>query len=495
MAGIGIRLNRIFAKNTITTHLYGFAYSTVVTIAPMLLVIIAIILMQLILGFSKVGYASRELYSCTVLYIFIFALLTASPFNAVLSKYMSDVIYNETYEDILPCYYFGLVINVIFSSVCAIPFCIWEHIVGKVPVYYVFTGFCGYMALVLVFYSMLYLSICKDYKMISAFFLIGMVITVLLSIILVYIFYVEVTYAMLLSLTIGFFITACLEFALIKSYFTENSGKYKEVYAYFKKYWKLILTNFLYILGLYTHNFVFWGTDMRMVVVDTFVCMTSYDMASCIAMFTNITASVLFISRVEMHFHERYRAYSEAVIGGRGMDIENAKSRMFRQLSEELMNLVRIQFIISVVIFFICITILPYFGFGGLVMKIYPCLAVGYFILFTMYSAIIFQYYYSDLTGALMTSVFFWLGTLLGSIFATFLPPMWYGIGFVIGSLIGWTVAYFRIRYIEKNLDIHIFCAGNLMKKGHGVEPSNLVFDRYALVKNEKERRSKYGND
>ena len=103
MAGIGVRLNKIFSKNTITTNLFGYGYSMVITIAPMFLVIIAVLLMQTLLGFSKIGYAARELYSCTVLYIFIFSLLTASPFNAVLSKYLSDIIYNETYEDILPC--------------------------------------------------------------------------------------------------------------------------------------------------------------------------------------------------------------------------------------------------------------------------------------------------------------------------------------------------------------------------------------------------------
>ncbi len=483
MAGIGVNLKKIFSKNTITTHVYGFTYSMVATIAPMFLVIGAIIVMQLLLGFSKVGYATRELYSCTVLYIFIFALLTASPFNAVLSKYLSDVIYNETYEDIMACYYFGLGVNILFSFIWGVPFCIWEHVVGKVPIYYVFTGYCGYMVLVLVFYTMLYLSICKDYKKISLFFFVGMSITIVLSLIFVYLFSMEVTYSMLLSLTIGFGVIACLEFALIKSYFRENSGKYREVFQYFKKYWKLILTNFLYILGLYTHNFVFWGTDMRMVVVDTFVCMQPYDMASFIAMFTNISASVLFISRVEMHFHERYRAYSEAVIGGRGMDIQNAKSRMFRQLSEELMNLVRIQFIVSVIIYFLCITLLPYLGFGGLVMKIYPCLAVGYFILFTMYSAIIFQYYYNDLTGALMTSASFWLATLIGSIFATRLQPIWYGIGLVFGALVGWSVAYFRLRHIEKSVDTHIFCSGSIMKKGQGTKPTNKVYNRYELLK------------
>lgn len=480
MAGIGVKLNRIFSKNTIATDLVGFGYSTVITIAPMLLVIAALVVEELTLGFSGVGFYRRELFSCTILYIFIFGLLTASPFNPVLSKYMSDVIYNETYEDILPCYYVGLLMNISFSLLLGVPFCLREFFVGKVPMYYVFTGFCGYISLVLVFYSMLYLSICKDYKKISLYFTFGMVLAVLLSFVFVYLFRMEVTYSMLLSLVIGFFLIACLELSLVTSYFRKNSGKYKHVLQYFKKYWKLVGTNFLYILGLYIHNFVFWTTDGRMIVAKSFVCMQPYDMATCLAMFTNISASVIFITRVEMYFHDRYKAYSEAVIGGRGMDIDNAKSRMFRQLNSELMNLVRIQFVVTVVIFMLCITFLPNLGFGGMTMKIYPCLAAGYFVLFVMYAQIIFLYYFSDTTGSLLTAVVFCLGTLLGSIWATTLPIIWYGLGLVIGSLLGWTVAFFRIRYIERHLEGHIFCRERIMKAGEGEKPSNLVFDRYA---------------
>ena len=50
---------------------------------------------------------------------------------------------------------------------------------------------------------------------------------------------------------------------------------------------------------------------MRMVVVDSFVCNQPYDMASCLAMFTNISATIIFIARVEMYFHEKYKLYSE----------------------------------------------------------------------------------------------------------------------------------------------------------------------------------------
>ena len=117
MAGIGIRLNKIFNKNSIAAKLFGFGYSMMVTIAPMIIIIAVVILMQVLLEYSKLGYATRELYSCTVLYIFIFALMAASPFTAVISKFMSDLIYEEKYDDIPPCFYMGLVINLIVGVI------------------------------------------------------------------------------------------------------------------------------------------------------------------------------------------------------------------------------------------------------------------------------------------------------------------------------------------------------------------------------------------
>ena len=192
MAGIGVKLNKIYSKRTIATGIWGAGYSTVISIAPMVVVILSVYLMQRFLGYSKLSYASRELYSCTVLYIFVFGLLTASPFNAVLSKYMSDIIYYDEYDNIIPCYYVGLFMNTILSFIVGVPFCIREYIVGHVDPYFIFLGFFGYMCLMMVFYSMLYLSICKSYKRISLFFLIGMTFTVLISLLFVYVLKMEI---------------------------------------------------------------------------------------------------------------------------------------------------------------------------------------------------------------------------------------------------------------------------------------------------------------
>ena len=111
-------------------------------------------------------------------------------------------------------------------------------------------------------------------------------------------------------------------------------------------------------------------------------------------------------------------------------------------------------------------------------MKIYPCLAVGYYIMYLMYAIMLFLYYYYDFSGALLVSVTFLVFTAIGAFIATHLTIVWYGSGLVLGALISFTVAYFRVRYIEKTLDVHIFCRGNILKKGHGRRPYNKVYER-----------------
>lgn len=478
MAGVGVKLNRIFEKHSIAADIVGFTYSIIITIAPVLLVIGNILLMGMVLGFSNADYLARELFSCTILYTFIFALLTVAPFNAVLSKYMQDAIYEERFQDILPCYYLGLFMNMVLTCLLGIPFCLWEHFVGRVDVFYVFCGFCSYISMTYVFYSLVYLSICKDYERLFLFFFIGMAAAFLLCLFLSFRRGWGITESMLLSLTVGFFLIAVMEFAAVRRYFVKNSNRYKPVLVYFKKWWKLVVANFFYIFGLYIHNFVFWTHETRSIIVDSFVYNPSYDMATCLAMFTNISATIIFITNIEMHFHEKYRSYSEAVIGGKKADIQNTKNRMFRQLATELMNLARIQFIISVVVYLLCVIFLPRLGFGGSVLRIYPCLAVGYFILFLMYASILFMYYFNDLTGAVLSTLSFFAGTLIGSILAMNLSEIWYGLGVVAGSFIGWSVAYARLRWIEKNLDTHVFCKGQLLKRGMGKKPTGLVYKK-----------------
>ena len=483
MAGIGVQLNKIFDKHTLTSSLYGIGFSFVYTIAPMLVVIGCLFAMYRVLGFDEVGYLERETFSTSILYIFIFSLLTSAPFNSVLSKYQTDRIYEQRYEDIRPCIYVGTLSNLTLSSLLAIPFYIYEAMVGQVEVYYVFTTYMAYLGLTLTFSTMVYNSILKQYKKITLYFISCMVLTFLLSVIFRFLLKFSVTYSMLLAIAIGFLLIASLELSNVLRYFPTNSRNYKGVLQYYRKFWQLIASNFLYTLGLFVHNFVFWTTPSNLVVRNTYICNQSYDMASCLAMFTNISASVLFISRVEMHFHDRYKEYTEAVIGGKLDSIEKAKKRMFRGLSSQLLSLAHIQFIVSVIVYLIAIVILPIMGFAGMIMEIYPQLAVGYFITFLMYSELLFLYYFDDLKGAVLNGVIFAGVTLAGSMIAANFSALWYGVGFTTAAFLAFTFSYFRLRWIEKNLDSHVFCRGTVLRQVYDDMPDAVVYNAYKKAK------------
>ena len=121
-------------------------------------------------------------------------------------------------------------------------------------------------------------------------------------------------------------------------------------------------------------------------------------------------------------------------------------------------------------------------------MRMYPCLAAGYFILFLMYSEMIFLYYFNDLNGALFTAGGFCLSVLVGTIVSSHFSDIWYGAGVVFGSFIGWTLAYVRLRWLERNLDVHIFCDGSLLSRRNEKRPPSKVYDRYEQGMGEKKK-------
>lgn len=481
MAGIGFELKKIFKKNSIVQKLRGATYASITTIGPLILVITTLFLIYFFLGYNNILFASRELLSSTILYIFIFSLCTTSPFNAVISRYIADKIFENCEEDILPSYYATLTGNIVFSSVIGIAFCIWETVVGKVDALFVFISYCAYLGLVLVFFSMLYITALKEYLKIAMSFFAGMGVTLILGVTLNKVFGVDVEFAIITGFAVGFLITGFSMFGLVRIYFKENSRNYKEVFTYFKKYWKLLLTNTFYTFGLYVHNFIFWTTDLRIVVVKSFVSAPSYDMATFIAMVLNISTMVIFIVQVETAFHDKYQVYCQTVIGGTGEDIAIAKKEMFATIRSEILFIFQMQTVFTVSLYLIAVVLLPGIGIGGFILSISSSLSVAYLLIFLMYNLIIFIYYFNIYNRALITAGIFFGVTFIGTLISKELTPNLYGLGVLLGAFSGFTYAYYSIKSIEKNLDYHIFCAGEIAPKVIDKEWGHKVYDNKGI--------------
>lgn len=476
MAGIGFELKKIYKKDSLVSVLSGAAYSTVVVIGPTVIVMFTLLALYGILGYLDVMYSDRDLLSSSILYIFIFALIITAPINAVLSRYIADRIFEENYEDILPSFYTGLFISELAGAVIAIPFVARLVLVGNVEIIFAIIMYLFFMALITVFYSLTYLTVTKDYKIIAFDFLLGMLIAFLSAFLMNKAAGVEVIYAILGGMCLGFFTIGFLQIAYIRYFFSVSNQNYRGCLSYFRNMKRLFFGTLFYTLGIYIHNFIFWGGKGNLVIADTFFSNQPYDTASCLAMFTNISAMVIFTVMAETKFHDIYQKYNESVIGATLKDIELAKKNMFNLLVQQIGYVVRVQAIISIILFLLVVVFLPDYGFSGLEMTIYPSLAAAFFCIFTMYCNIIFLYYFNDHTGTFLTGLIFLCCTLVGTLITTQLAPQFYGIGALAGALIGWGFSYFRIRYLERHFDYHIMCSMHILKAKRTKKPDSVIY-------------------
>ncbi len=480
MSGIGIEFRSIYKRRSLSSAIRGLGYSMVTTLTPMLCIILVLALMYNVLDYTSVRYAERELLSATLMYIFIFSLILSTPFLAHISSYLNKIVFQKSYEKVMPCYYTGLTVTMGCCAVIACVFYACVHWIGQVDIAFCLMSYVGFLGMTLVFYNMTYMGISKDLRKVGLFFAIGMTVCFLCGFAAVRLG-MSVIYAILLGLDIGFWVIASLQYAYLRYCFPKNDGSYRDVLTFDKESLTIMIANLLYTLGLFVHNFVYWSSDLSVVVNSCYVYAPTYDRAACIAMYTNIMASVLFATQVDAHFLKRYKDYSDALQTSRLLDIELAKSRMFRMVNHIVSLVIKLQFITSVGLFLLFMVVLPGVGYYGLTMDIYPCLAAGYFAVYVMYAQLMFLNYFEDRFGSLVTGALFCGCTLIGSIAASlYLPYAWQGIGLFFGALVGWTYSYFRLRSIEKNFDAHIFCTGELVPKREEAPPSNRVFARSA---------------
>lgn len=487
MAGIGFELKRLFKKEGVFSTVFAGIHATAVTIGPTLIVIIALNIMYMLPPYIEMAYRDREVLSSTILYVFIFSLILASPINIILSRYMADKIYEEEYSTIFTSVETGGILIAICVAVLGIPFGCAMYFIGDLPLYYVFVSYLFFAGLSFTFYYMTFITVLKEYGKITYSFLGSLLTGILVVIALVYLFDVAIVDAILFGLTISFALIAMLLLVFIKKTFRTHSNNFKELFQYIKKDKWLIMANMFYIWGLYIHNFVFWFlSDYKIIVVNVFISAPDYDMATYLAMLSNISILVIFVVNVETKFHTAYKAYCESIIGAAGKDIRRAKQKMIETLRKETIYIVQLQIIVNIIVYIAALVVLPKIGIEGVILSMYPVLSVGYMILYLVQCLMIYLFYLDDARGAAFVGAVFLIGTFLGSLVTVDMPPVLAGLGVVFGASCGFTAAFFRIRYMLIHLDRHVYGRDKIVKQVKTLNKKHSTTTIYSFVNKEK---------
>jgi len=466
MAGIGFELRKIFKERGVVSLLKGAFYSTFTVIGPMLITMLSFMVLFAITGYQHIDYESKDLLVSITLYVFVFSLIFTSPLSAVVSRYIADRIFEEDLSAIMPCYYTGLAINMALGLLACAPVAIHMVAKGGVDPVVALIAAGMFMSMLMVYYNMTFISALKEYRTIALTFLAGMAIMLVLGFGMYRLIGVPFLRAVLGSMMAGFLYIGLQLYAFIRRFFNTTNHDYWGLLPYLRRFWLLLMTNMFYILGMYAHNFVFWfKSSLSITVAGTLYSAPVYDMAAFLAMMTNVSLLIIFTVRVETNFHERYQDYCQQLLGGVGKEIVMAKNNMFQIMVKEIQYIAQVQTGLSMIIFLFLMICAPALNFGGAIMTIYPALAAGYFVIFLMYCSIIMLFYFDDGLGAALSAGTFFVVTLVVSLAATSFRPSLYGIGAFIGAFCGWTIAFFRLRYIERNINRQMYCKGDLVKR------------------------------
>lgn len=455
MAGIGFELKKIFEKNTISSKVRGYSYATIISVGPMIVSVIMLISIGGILKLMKIDLGSIETITTSIMYAYIFSLISVSGFVMVISRYISDKIYIEDVSDVLASLVGVISINLLLGGSMAILFFINSPLEFNIKL----LSYMFFLDLSIIYILTAYISALKDYMRIVKGFGIGAISTILLSLALISL-KVGVTSAILLGLVIGFLITILLLIISIKSFFSLMSPNVFSFVGYIFKMPYLFFINLLYTLGLFAHNFIMWKfSDISSTINDTYIISGTYDNATFFAILTIIPATVLFVVRVETAFYEKYKKFTTTLDGGGSLrDIEISKKEMINVLRRELINIMKMQFVATLLLIIFGTTVLlPALGKDSETIALFSLLSIGYYMTYMTFIVLTILLYFDNQEDALKIATMFFMGNIIFSYFTILLGREYYGLGLPISSLLSLIVGLHFLDVTLSNIDYRLF--------------------------------------
>lgn len=462
MAGIGFELKKLFKEKGFLVNIRGYLYSFIVTLGPFLICTLMITSMQLIMEYKKVSYLNYQLFLASVIYSFIFSQIATSGFSMVITRYVSDKLYNKEFQKILPSFYGVISLCLIFASIPAIIF----FVLSPLPIILKFITYTLYMQLTIMWMQAVYLTALKDYLKIVRGFLLGLVLAVVSALILVNFTKLGTVVSYLTSINIGVFIIISTLMGYIKSFFrhthtkdSDDKENYFEFLSYFNKFKVLFFINLFYTVSLYVHNFLFWLSPIGRTVGNTYIYAPIYDVPTFYAFFTAMPAMVIFVVSMETSFYEKYRDYYSYITeGGNLSEIENAQKDMLNILWHELKNMMNLQFLLSFILIFVGLLILPKVGLTKDSLNIFIILSLGaYANMFTLIFMLI-MLYFEDRVGTLVVSGSFLISNIVFTSLTIYLGENYYGLGFFFSAVLSLSISIIILSNFLKDIDYRTFC-------------------------------------
>ncbi|MEG3639152.1 exopolysaccharide Pel transporter PelG [Magnetococcus sp. PR-3] len=445
MAGIGFVLRRLANREDLTGILQGYLFSAVISSGPWLFTIIALGSMEMF-GSLFVSHGLLSDFRLVVIYNFGFSLVTTGPVYMVCTRYLSDLIYAKKVQHTPGMLMGSLLLILVYQAVISGWFYFYQV---EMQPYFRWAAFINYLLICLIWQVTIFLTALKDYTAISITFALGLILALLAAIAMVPLFGAA---GMMTGFNIGLLIIFSSICARIFAEFPYPFIQPFAFLSYFRRYWELAAAGALYNLASWIDKWVMWFAPEREYSPAGMFSFPNYDTPMFLALLTVVPAMAYFLFNIETAFFERYLSFFRN-IGQHSTyaHIRNSHQAILRVIYSNGRNLIIIQGGIAFVAIMTAPKLLPMLHLSHLQLGIFRLAVLGvFFQTLSLFLMVVLTYFDARklVVWVLMT---FLVTNLLFSIISLNLGFTYYGLGYVLSTIITFATAFMvTLRFIHK---------------------------------------------
>lgn len=466
MAGIGFELRKLFNRKGIVSKLRAYAFTGVIVTGPTLLGMGFLFAVQSVGIAFGIPTSERNLLTCMITYALLGSLLLTGSISMPLTRYVSDMLYEERDDLVLPSFEGSLGVLLPLGVALTLAF---QIMTGQDSLI-VLLNVTLFGELTVVWISTTYLSAIKDYRGILTGYALSMGVAIATSVVTCYAWGGELR-LLLACVVLGYGIMAIYSVALLYRFFPHAEEHYLLWLAWVSDHRDLVAIGVCNYVAVSSYIVISWFGPLGEEIGHLYYAAPSHDIPAFFAFLSCLITQVTFVASAEVNFYPVYRRYYDLFnTSGSIVDIDIAQDEMLMVLDRELGDLARKQLLASALFISLGSAVLERLplGFTPSMTSYFVLLCVGYCAYSIGNVVTLMDLYFDDTRGATISTVTFAAVSTVGSLVALVaLPVEDYAAGFVVGALAFLFVAWYRLYKFTRNLPYMILSEQPLVVVEH----------------------------
>ena len=456
MAGIGFELSKAIREDSVKGRVSGYTGAAFSSSGSVIVGIILFFFIQLAAKHENIPQTTIDSFMCYVTNTMFFSMIVTSTLSLVISRYVSNKIYEGKYEKVMPSLIGSATIIAIIGGVA---FLILLAI-SCVPFYVTATLMLLYLILSLCWLLTSYVTLIRDYKWVVIAYVVAFLTSASLLILLRSMNMLGII-SMIITLGVCFAVVDIVLFRAVYRAFPKQDGTYFSFLSEIKQSPSLCIVGFLMMFGMLGHFWVTWFSSTESLIANgLFRFGPNYDFPAIVAYFSTIPASIYFVTMFETSFGEKYQKYFY-ILGHSGTvdEVNVAKDEMFDAIRLGLRRMFSIQLVSCLISITVGAKILAILNIGmtEMMLETFRMFCVGYSLYFVANTLFMLHLYFMNEDKVVIPTLIFALLTSITAYLSAKYLEGTYGMGFTfVSAVLVVVLAIQLVKYLYK-LEHHVF--------------------------------------